>query len=252
MKRKTYYLIPSRLESSRLPNKPLLDIEGLPMFAHVYFRTKLIDENAEVYLCTPNEEIIKQCETLDINYIQTSHSHVNGTERIAEAARLLGAENGDIIVNVQGDDPLVNPDDIQKLAKYHNNHDNVDVVIPHIVKTDPSNELSIEIVTNRKDKILYMSRSPIPSNYRKQLSFKKHLSIYSFRNDALQTFANTPETDIEKSEACEGLRALDIGMDVYTFALDNEYTPVDVIEQYEIVCKKMIDDKFLSLYSKKV
>ena len=64
--------------------------------------------------------------------------------------------------------------------------------------------------------------------------------------------ANTPETDIEKSEACEGLRALDIGMDVYTFALDNEYTPVDVIEQYEIVCKKMIDDKFLSLYSKKV
>lgn len=249
---KLAHFIPCRMGSTRLAGKPLLDICGLPMFAHVYFRTKLIYDN--VMVCTPDKEIKEKCEELRINYCMTSHDHVNGTERIAEAARAFNLQDDDIIVNVQGDDPLVLPEDIQKLTSYHSHTPDTGMVIPHIVKKDIiSNTLSIKMVTNSQDRVLYMSRNMIPSNYREKLEYKKHLSIYSFRNDALQLFAISPETDLERSEACEGLRAMELDIKVKTFALENEYTPVDVKDQYYQVCRTMENDlTFLNNYVEKV
>ena len=104
---KLAHFIPCRMDSTRLWGKPLLDICGLPMFAHVYFRTKLVFKN--VVVCTPDEEIAEVCKKYNIKYCMTSHDHVNGTERIAEAARNYRLRDDDIIVNIQGDDPLVLP-----------------------------------------------------------------------------------------------------------------------------------------------
>lgn len=249
---KLAHFIPCRMGSTRLRGKPLLDICGLPMFAHVYFRTKLVFNN--VVVCTPDEEIAEVCKKYKIKYCMTEHDHVNGTERIAEAARIFRLRDEDIIVNIQGDDPLVLPEDVQKLTSFHWNRPNVGMVIPHIVCKDIiNNNLSIKMVTNSQDRVLYMSRNMIPSNYREKLEYKKHLSIYSFRNDALQLFANTPETELERSEACEGLRAMELDIPVKTFPLENEYTPVDVKDQYYQVCKIMENDEtFLKHYIKKV
>ena len=252
MKNRNFFLIPCRMESTRFPNKPLLPIDGLPMFAHVYKRVQLMkhaksSENV-IRVCTPNEEIIDQCVRHNIEVVETSFDHVNGTERIAEAARTLGAADDDIVVNVQGDDPLVIPSDVEELNAYHSSFRHLDMVIPHLRTDDPKNKLAGKIVTDSADKILYISRNAIPSNYRKNMSYKKHLSIYSFRNDALQIFAKEPETELEKSEGIEALRGLELGFNMQTFALKNEYTPVDVPEQYELVKELMKNDELRRLY----
>lgn len=248
----TTYMIPCRLESTRYPNKPLLDICGLPMFAHVYFRTLMaMKDNDNVFLCTHNTEIMEECERLDIEYIQTSSRPLNGTERIAEAADKIGLTETDVVVNVQGDDPLVDPKDLIRLAEYHDSlRFTADIIIPHKKMDEPrTDQLVGHIVTDSLDRILYISRNPIPSNYRKKVPYKKHLSIYSFRNEALQQFAAEPETELEQIEGIEALRAIDMGLNVETFELENEYTPVDVPEQYDIVCKKMVDDPIFKEYA---
>lgn len=248
---RTYLLIPCRMESVRYPNKPMLDILGLPMFAHVYYRARLAAEDyngCHVYVCTDSAVIMESCNELGIPVIPTSTLHVNGTERIAEAARWLKAADDDIIVNVQGDDPLIDPDDIEELMNEHFGRPEVDVFLPHVAKEEPGDELGAKMVTNRKNKVLYISRSPIPSNYRQVSEYKKTLSIYSFRNDALQAFANTPETELEKNEGVETLRPIDMGLDVYTFPLSDSYQPIDVPEHYEIVKELMKNDKWLDCY----
>lgn len=245
------YLIPCRLESTRYPNKPLLDICGLPMFAHVYFRTLMaVGDNDNVFVCTHNYEIMEECERLNIEYIETDRLPVNGTERIAQAADKLGLSGSDIVVNVQGDDPMVNPEDLITLANYHKNRSGVDIMLPHIKMKEPRTDLlSGHIVTDSYDNILLISRNPIPSNFRKKIPYKKTLSIQSFRADALYQFAAEPETELEKIEGIEHLRAIDMGLSMETFELEREYTPVDVPEQYEIVCKKMVDDPLFLEYS---
>ena len=221
------------------------------MFAHVYFRTLMaVGDNDNIFVCTHNTEIMEECERLGIEYIETDQLPVNGTERIAQAADKLGLSGSDIVVNVQGDDPMVNPEDLIALANYHKKNSDVDIILPHIKMEEPRTDLlSGHIVTDSYDNILLISRNPIPSNFRKKIPYKKTLSIQSFRADALYEFEAEPETDLEKIEGIEHLRAIDMGLNIKTFELEREYTPVDVPEQYEIICKKMVDDPLFLEYS---
>ena len=221
------------------------------MFAHVYFRTLMaVGDNDNIFVCTHNTEIMEECERLGIEYIETDQLPVNGTERIALAADKLGVSGSDIVVNVQGDDPMVNPEDLIALANYHKKNSDVDIILPHIKMEEPRTDLlSGHIVTDSYDNILLISRNPIPSNFRKKIPYKKTLSIQSFRADALYEFEAEPETDLEKIEGIEHLRAIDMGLNIKTFELEREYTPVDVPEQYEIICKKMVDDPLFLEYS---
>ena len=221
------------------------------MFAHVYFRTLMaVGDNDNIFVCTHNTEIMEECERLGIEYIETDQLPVNGTERIAQAADKLGLSGSDIVGNVQGDDPMVNPEDLIALANYHKKNSDVDIILPHIKMEEPRTDLlSGHIVTDSYDNILLISRNPIPSNFRKKIPYKKTLSIQSFRADALYEFEAEPETDLEKIEGIEHLRAIDMGLNIKTFELEREYTPVDVPEQYEIICKKMVDDPLFLEYS---
>ena len=111
-------LIPCRLESTRLPNKPIELIQNIPMFAHVYYRSEYTNLD-EVYVCTDSDEIMKISEDLGLNSILTKSEHTNGTERCAEASSLLGLSDNDIVVDIQGDEPLLNPEDVNKLISFY-------------------------------------------------------------------------------------------------------------------------------------
>lgn len=217
-----YLLIPSRLESTRLPNKALADINGKPMIWHVANQSKKSIADY-VVVCTDSTIIAKASEC---SYCITSSSHSNGTERIAEAAKLLNIQESDIIIDVQGDEPLVNPNIINRVINFMTAN-NCDIVVPHYCinpKNDNINRVKIEetngIVTS-------MSRT---SN-----SLKKHLNVIGFRLSALKRFANTAQTKNEKQNNIELLRALDIGLDVRTYKETYDCLSVDVKEDLDYI-----------------
>jgi len=123
-------LIPARYESSRFPGKPLELIEGLPMFAHVYFRSKLANLD-ESYICTDSYEILNKAKELKIPAILTSKNHKNGTDRCAEAAQKLSLNSSNLIINLQGDEPLISPMLINRLIKNFNLK-KMDILFPYL------------------------------------------------------------------------------------------------------------------------
>ena len=124
-------LIPTRINSKRLPAKALLEIEKIPMIIHTYKRSCLSKLKNEVYVCTDSKKIINVCKKYEANFIKTKSTHKNGTERIAEAAKKLKLKAKDIIIDVQGDEPLINPVDIDATINFFLKN-NFEIVVPHI------------------------------------------------------------------------------------------------------------------------
>ena len=160
-------LIPARLNSQRLNEKPIANIAGLPMFAHTYFRAKLTNIE-EIYVCTDSEKIKNIAENYKINTILTKPTHKNGTERVSEGASILNLDQDDIIVNLHGDEPFINPDDLNKMVSYFVSNQNIDILIPFVKTKEKSNDLNtVKLAVNHENKVLYLSRSKIRSNFKK-------------------------------------------------------------------------------------
>ena len=236
------------MESSRYPNKPMLDFHGMPMFEHVYRRAEMVRVTKKVYVCTDSPEIIAHCKAKNISYIPTSTQPKNGTERIAEAINSLKTSDTDVIVNCQADDPLVSPYDLEALIKEHVEHPYVDVMLPHAIKDEAGDQLNANIMAGDDGKVMAISRNPIPSNYRSKMPYKKCLSIYSFRAEALEHYAVYGETDSEYNEGIETIRPVEMDMYVHTFQLGDLYQPVDVPEHYPIVWEALKKDQFTRKY----
>jgi 3-deoxy-manno-octulosonate cytidylyltransferase (CMP-KDO synthetase) len=219
-------LIPSRLESSRLPNKALLDIEGLPMIVHVLKRTQLSKQLDEVYVCTDSKLIADSVEKHGGSVIYTSPSHINGTERIAEAASSL---TGDLFVDIQGDEPLIDPSHIDSVVNYHKKNLQFEIILPTIPLLDFNNPHIVKVVKGMNSQVVYLSRAPVPFNSNEYL---KHLSIISFTPNGLWKFATLPASHNEIIERVELLRAIDYGMTIGTFNLTGDSFSVDVWEDY--------------------
>ena len=128
---KKIILIPVRLNSKRLPSKALLELDNLPLIVHTYKRACLSKYADEVYVCTDSEKIIKVCINFSVKYIKTKSVHNNGTERIAEEAKKLRLNKKDIIIDVQGDEPLIDPKNIDQTIKFHLKN-NYEIVVPHL------------------------------------------------------------------------------------------------------------------------
>lgn len=239
-------LIPARLESTRLPNKPLLDIDGLPMIVHVAKRTALSKSVDKVVVCTDSIEILLQCFKYEIKCILTKKEHNNGTERIAEAAGYLNASCNDILIDVQGDEPLIRPDTIDRLVENFKSK-KFDIMLPYI-ETSDSNNSNIVKISTVGNKVIYMSRSDIPYPFSKNVKLKKHLSIIAFTLSALEKYSLIKKTDLEKTESIELLRAIECGFKIGTFREDNESFSVDVIEDYLKANREMRSDKVYEKY----
>ena len=154
---KKIILIPTRINSKRLPAKALLEIEKIPMIIHTYKRSCLSKLKDEVFVCTDSKKIIDVCKKYDAKFIKTKSSHKNGTERIAEAAKKLNLRNKDIIIDVQGDEPLINPADIDATISFLKNK--FDIVVPHIDFKLKNKKNIVKLLVNDKNRILWMTRS---------------------------------------------------------------------------------------------
>lgn len=242
-------LIPTRLGSTRLPTKPLLEINGIPLVIHTYKRAKLSKKFDDLIICCDDKKILNVSKKFNAKCILTSKHHNNGTERITEA--LLKQKNSyDLIVDIQGDEPLISPDHIDKVIEFHKKNLSADIILPTLKIKLADNQNLIKVVTDNKKNVLYLSRAKIPLEFKKKNSFfKKHLSIISFKKDALIKYSSSKKTNLEKIEDIELLRALEIGLKIKTVDLVGDSFSVDVLEDYIKAKEKFKTDKVSKKYS---
>jgi 3-deoxy-manno-octulosonate cytidylyltransferase (CMP-KDO synthetase) len=231
-------VVPARYASTRLPGKPLADIAGRPMIEHVYRRAADAAGIDAVVVVTDDERIVRAVERFGGIARMTASAHRTGTDRIAEAAADLDCE---IIVNVQGDLPLIEPGMIAEVVAAFDDPsvrmstlrraitDPAEVSRPHVVK----------VVVDRRGDALYFSRAPIPFHRDGGGPTYKHIGLYGFRRDVLLEFAALPQTPLEQAESLEQLRALEHGIPIRTVATRFESIEVDTPEDLERVRQLM-------------
>ena len=206
-------LIPTRLGSTRLPSKPLLEIKNIPLIIHVYRRAKLSKKANDVIICCDDKKILQIAKKYNAKAILTSKKHKNGTERINEAYKKL-KKKYNLIVDVQGDEPLIQPNDIKKIIKAKKKYFN-HVICGYADETDYSkikDKNIIKAVTAQNGDLIYFSRSVIPGKKRSNHNnFKKQVCIYAFSKKQLQKFSKHKKSNLERIEDIELLRFIDLG-----------------------------------------
>ena len=247
-KKKILVLIPTRLNSRRLPAKALLPINNLPLIMHVYKRVKLSKKIDDAIICCDDIKIYKEVKKFGANVMMTSKHHQCGSDRICEAYKKIN-KNYDLVLDVQGDEPLISPLHINKVIDFHLKNLNYDIILPNL-KVKPSNNTNIvKIVSNKKNEVMYISRANIPYEFKDKVThFKKHLSIVSFLPESLLKFGNSKRTELEKSEDIELNRALDLGMKIKTLHLVGDSFSVDVFEDYTKAQAQIKRDRYLKFY----
>jgi 3-deoxy-manno-octulosonate cytidylyltransferase (CMP-KDO synthetase) len=235
-------VIPARLGSTRLPRKPLADIGGKPMVIRVAERAQ--QSNAQsVVVATDSPEIQAACDEHRIECLLTSADHPTGTDRIAEVAQLLKLPADTLIVNVQGDEPLIPPELINQVAQTLANNAACaisTVAVPIVDATEITNPNVVKVVLNRSNEALYFSRATIPfvrdPGFEQAVTHLRHLGIYAYRADFLEAYTRLDPAPPEQAEALEQLRALWNGyrIAVYT-AKEAPPAGVDTAEDLERV-----------------
>lgn len=229
-------IIPARYQSSRLPGKPLIDLCGIPMVVRTYQQCIKACSSEKVYVATDDNRIREVCESNNIQVIMTSSNCLTGTDRIAECAKYIDA---DVFINVQGDEPLFNPKDLKLLISYVEKYPG-EVLNGYCEISDENlfRSGSIPKVVFRPDgRLLFMSRSPIPSN--KEQGFEKawrQVCAYAFPREALKDFSSiAKKTSLESIEDIEILRFLELGWEVRMVQLSNESIAVDTPDDIQRV-----------------
>lgn len=242
-------VIPSRYGSTRFPAKPLSDICGKPMVWYVYQQAKKVSSLSEVYVATDDERIADVCKQYNMNYIMTSNQHKTPNDRVHEVSTKIDA---DIYVCINGDEPLIEPEVIERSLPDENDIDDLEYYYSNIITTitnpvevvDPTN---IKAVTNAKGDAMWASRSPIP--YPKgnmQFEYKKIVGIAAFSKKALQFYVDTPRSQAECTEELDLYRFLENGKKVklkeiecHTLSVD---TPKDLEKVREVIKKKLNEE----------
>lgn len=234
-------VIPARLHSTRLPEKPLADIGGKSLVQRVIEQGLQCSNISGVWVATDHEAVFDHVHSLGYNAVMTSKDHVSGTDRVAEAARNIDA---DVIINVQGDEPMISPRQIEELAAVFENREIQIATQMNVIKDE--NELfdynKVKVVTDLQHKALYFSRQAIPAfrdlPYREWFSrsgYFKHVGIYAFRKNILQEITALNPGYLEKAESLEQLRWLENGYTVHCFLTEHESLGVDTPEDLERV-----------------
>lgn len=235
--------IPARYQSTRFPGKPLKDIDGKPMIQWVSERTALAKSVERVSVATDDDRIRKVVEGYGGNVVMTSADCRSGTERVAEAARECDA---DIIVNVQGDEPLIEPALIDDLVAPMLADSSIGLATPATrIKTeqeylDPN---TVKVVLDRQGNALYFSRSPVPNHMNgfklDEAVIYKHIGLYVYRREVLEKLAALEPTMLERAEGLEQLRALEHGIKIRVVLTSYNPESVDTPEDLDRVREKI-------------
>ena len=226
-------IIPARYKSTRFPGKSLIDINGKPMIIRVVEIACKAVGKENVFVATDDERISDVIENYGYNYIMTTDCP-SGTDRVAQASRLMEA---DIILNVQGDEPLLNPNDIERVIEHKKKHmDSVVNCMSKIDSEEANNVNTIKVVTNYDNDLIYMSRSPIPAT-KVGLSDNtyKQVCIYAFTKEQLEKFYKMKKTLLELDEDIDILRFLEMGINVKMIETFGTTQAVDIPEDVDKV-----------------
>lgn len=230
-------IIPARYGSTRFPAKILASETGRPLVQHVVDRVRECKRVREVLVATDDQRIVDALLPFQTRCVMTSAAHPSGTDRIAEVARTL---QDDVIVNVQGDEPEIEPQIIDSLIERLGTHADdamATAATPFPPEADPANPNLVKVVTDQHGHALYFSRAMIPfcrdakANDR-SVPFLLHLGIYAYRREFLLQFASWPPTQLESLEKLEQLRALEHGRRIYVVKVNRAAHGIDTAEQY--------------------
>ncbi len=207
-------VIPARYASTRLPGKPLLDIAGKPMVVRVAEQAAKSGAS-EIIIATDFERIVSVAQAHHLKAVMTHIDHASGTDRIAEVAQKFGWPDDEIVVNVQGDEPLIDPELIKEVAQHlANSKDAVMATACHPIHDEASllNPNIVKVVMDTNGNALYFSRAPIPyprdDVYKRHIQAHRHIGIYAYRVGFLKQYAQLAVTELEKIESLEQLRVL--------------------------------------------
>lgn len=221
-------VIPARYQSSRFAGKPLADICGKPMIWWVYGQALKVADFDEVYIATDDERIRKTCEAYGMNVQMTSPKHKTGTDRIGEVADKIQA---DLYVNIQGDEPMIEPETIQQAINpfYHNPELKVSNLMTKIKRpVDVVNATIPKVITNKDGIGIYLTRSTAPYPKGKiDYAYYKQVCVYGFKPEALKFFCNSPRGVVESIEDIELLRFIENGYKVQFVEVDSDTVAVD-------------------------
>ena len=233
-------VIPARYKSSRFPGKPLADICGKPMIWWVYQQCIKVSDFTNVYVATDDQQIFDKCNELNINVIMTSDKHPTGTDRIGEVARKISA---DLIVNIQGDEPLLEPETIRAAITPFYNDENLQITNLMTRIKDPVDVVNFtvpKVITNKDGIGIYLTRSTAPYPKGKiDYAYYKQVCVYGFKPEALQFYCEYGEkygkAKIEAIEDIEILRFIENGYRVQYIEVDSNTVAVDTPNDLEKV-----------------
>jgi len=235
-------IIPARYASSRFPGKPLAEMHGKPMIQRVYEQVKKAVD--EVWVATDDSRIFDTVESFGGKSVMTSTDHRSGTDRIQEAYTIINKPY-DVIINVQGDEPFIQPEQIEALK---NCFDSSDVELATLVKPFKKedgfdvlfNANSPKVVINKKNEAIYFSRSIIPyirdvhhTEWLDKHTFYKHIGMYAYRSDILKEITQLPQSSLEKAESLEQLRWIESGYRIRVGYTNLETIGIDTPEDME-------------------
>ena len=226
-------IIPARYESSRFPGKPLVEINNQPMIEHVYKRVKKAEVIDQVIVATDDRRIVEAVKNFGGKVEMTAKDHKSGTDRIAEVAKDLTT---DIIVNVQGDEPLIKPVMIDQIVNPF--ADNEELIMTTLKKkiadlNEINNPNVVKVVTDINDFALYFTRATVPyqrDDKNGHVDYYKHIGVYAFRRDFLLKYSEMNPSKLEQIESLEQLRALENGYDIKVIETAFDTVGVDTPE----------------------
>ncbi len=236
-------IIPARYESSRFPGKPLVDILGKPMLWHVYTRASQCPDLARVTLATDDQRIFDVASELGLAVVMTRSDHVSGTDRVLEAATILEVPEDAVVVNIQGDEPALEPGMLsQLLAPFKSPGVEATTLATAMESRDAESPDRVKVVTAPDGRALYFSRAPIP--YTREGSDGGHLlhiGLYAFRMATLRRFAALEPSPLERREKLEQLRLLENGIQIHVAETDHACHGVDRPEDLAMIKKILME-----------
>lgn len=228
-------VIPARYNSTRIPGKPLIEIAGRPMIQWVYDRASQASSLAEVLVATEDERVLRTVEDFGGRALMTHSDHLSGLDRVAEVVESI---QGDVFVNIQGDEPLIAVDTIEKVCSAFEGNARVQVTTARVEITDPEeikNPNVVKVVTNEQGRALYFSRAPIPYLRNEPGAIYKHLGIYGYRREFFGLLPKLRPSKLEKMEALEQLRLLENGIPIQVVEVAQDSIGVDILEDLDRV-----------------
>jgi 3-deoxy-manno-octulosonate cytidylyltransferase (CMP-KDO synthetase) len=252
---KSIAIIPARMGASRFPGKPMATILGMPMIGHCYYRTKIAEGIDGTYVATCDQEIFDYIEGIGGKAVMTSTKHNRATDRTAEAMMKIEEETGevvDVVVMVQGDEPLILPENISNtLPPFTDPSIDITNIMSRLRTYEHFvDQNNVKVVTNQKKDALYFSREAIPSPWRgwEQLPMYMQVGVIAFRRQVLLDFNTAPELELEIIESVDMNRVLEMGGKIRMVPTESFNIGVDTPEELKEVAELMKNDPIYKNY----